>query len=72
MADINKYSIKDFESADIVVCAITVLRNDLYFERLANFAGADKLPSKTSMRHFTQAYVEAMAGLQETVSKVSR
>ena len=30
------------------------------------------LPSKTSMRHFTQAYVEAMAGLQETVSKVSR
>lgn len=71
MADINKYSIKQLEAADVVVCAITVLRNDLYFERLANLAGADKLPSKSSMRHFAQAYGETMAELQQTVAAVT-
>ena len=71
MADINKLSIKDIQSVDVVVASITLLRNDLYFSRLANLAGSDALPqSKTNMRHFGAAYANSMEALQEQVARL--
>ena len=54
MADLNKLSIAELQALDVVVCSITLLRNDLYFSRLANLAGADALPQSktTNQRHF--------------------
>ena len=72
MADINKLSIRDLQAVDVVVASITLLRNDLYFARLANLAGADALPhSKTNMRHFGAAYASATERLQEQAARLA-
>ena len=69
MADVNKLTIRELQTVDVVVCSITLLRSDLYFNRLANLAGELTLPaSKANQRHFGSAYGAAMTRLQEQVS----
>ena len=65
MADVNKLTIRELQSVDVVICSITLLRSDLYFARLANLAGADALPQTktTNQRHFGAAYGAAMERL---------
>ena len=72
MVELNKLTIKELQSVDVVVCSITMLRNDLYFSRLANLAGAGALPNaKASQRHFGAAYGTAMDALQEQVARLT-
>ena len=71
MADLNKLSIKDIQRLDVLVCGITIFRNDLYYSRLANLAGSDALPSAKSSRHFEHAYQQAMARLGERTTELS-
>ena len=71
MADLNKLSIKDIQKLDVIVCGITIFRNDLYYSRLANLAGSESLPSAKSSRHFEHSYQEAMARLGERTAELS-
>ena len=71
MADLNKLTIRDLQRVDVVVCAITLFRNDLYYSRLANLAGGDKLPAKGNQRHFEHAYQEAMRRLGDQTELLS-
>ena len=40
VADITHLTVADIQDADVVICATSVLRSPLYFERLARLAGA--------------------------------
>ena len=70
MADLNRLTIKEIQSLDVLVCSITLFRNDLYYQRLANMAGSKSLPSKASARHFLQAYEETTASLGDQVERL--
>ena len=67
VADITHLTVAEIQDADVVICATSVLRSPLYFERLARLAGAGRMPdckSSNAGRHFAAAYHGCLAGLE--------
>ena len=59
MADFNRLTIQDVQNADILVVATTVLRSDLYFKRLSEFAGTgEDLPVRNILLLNTSSSVK--------------
>jgi hypothetical protein len=70
MASFNSLTMKEVESADIIVVNFTVWSSDKYLTRLARFAGvnASSMPSgKTGGRRFDAIYAECLSGLGKRV-----
>ena len=67
--DLKKLSVKDIQSADIVLVAITVLRSSIYFDRLADIAGTATLP-QDSDRLFARQYEQCVGRLSERVKNM--
>ena len=68
VADITHLTVADIQDADVVICATSVLRSPLYFERLARLAGAGRMPdckSTNAGRHFAASYHGCLAGLEK-------
>jgi len=66
IADLNRLTIKDVQDADIVVAAIQIFRQDLYYKRLSALAGGDELPHKHG-RHFDIIYGQTCEALERQV-----
>ena len=57
VADITHLTVAEVQEADVVICATSVLRSPLYFERLARLAGVASLPNCKATgagRHFAR------------------
>ena len=67
VSDITHLTVAEIQDADVVICATSVLRSPLYFERLARLAGAGRMPdckSTNAGRHFSASYHGCLAGLE--------
>ena len=67
VADITHLTVAEVQDADVVICATSVLRSPLYFERLARLAGAGRMPdckSTNAGRHFASSYHGCLDGLE--------
>ncbi|EEH52499.1 SNF2 super family [Micromonas pusilla CCMP1545] len=74
VADISHYTVQDFQRADVVICATSVLRSPLYFERLARLAGVASLPQCKAAgagRHFAASYRDCLDKLETQCERLT-
>ena len=74
VADITHLTVAEVQEADVVICATSVLRSPLYFERLACLAGVPSLPhckATGAGRHFANSYRDALGALETQVETLT-
>lgn len=67
LADLNKHTIAEFQTADIIVVASRIFESDKYWKNFAEFAANGPLPAKAG-RRFTHRYTSALATLRKQVN----
>ncbi|KFY42226.1 hypothetical protein V495_04619 [Pseudogymnoascus sp. VKM F-4514 (FW-929)] len=60
LASVDKYSLEDFQQADIIIASWTICEGDNYLFKLAQFAGVLELPEKAPARAQSAWYANAM------------
>ncbi|KAN0062000.1 hypothetical protein ACQY0O_005995 [Thecaphora frezii] len=68
--ELNRLSVRDILSADIIIMSVTVYRSDTYWETLARFAAANPLPNRSG-RFFNAALKRSLAALRNRVKELS-
>ena len=74
VADITHLTVAEVQEADVVICATSVLRSPLYFERLARLAGVASLPNCKATgagRHFASSYRDCLNSLERQVETLT-
>lgn len=67
LAVMDKYTVADFQEADIIIASWTVCEGDAYLFKLAQFAGVLELPEKAPARAQSAWYADAMKKVAENV-----
>jgi SNF2-related domain len=73
LTSLNKLTIGDIHSADIVIVSFAVLNNETYFARLARLSGinpASFVKGNGSSRHFAAVYGECIEALYAQVENI--
>lgn len=72
LANLNKLTVAEIESADIIVVSATIFKSEAYWSNLAALAGAGPLPAgKSGDRHFVARLKKTLAGLRDRVEELS-
>ncbi|KAI8823181.1 uncharacterized protein EV422DRAFT_394885 [Fimicolochytrium jonesii] len=71
LARMNKLTIAEFQSADIIVVASRMLNSQQYWERLAALAGDGPLPVQAG-RRFNVRYESALEGLKAQTDRLKK
>ncbi|KFY20881.1 hypothetical protein V491_03351 [Pseudogymnoascus sp. VKM F-3775] len=67
LASVDKYSVEDFQEADIIIASWTICEGDNYLFKIAQFAGVLELPEKAPARAQSAWYANAMKKVAENV-----
>ncbi|OBT84724.1 hypothetical protein VE02_06091 [Pseudogymnoascus sp. 03VT05] len=67
LANVDKYSVEDFQQADIIIASWSICEGDNYLFKLAQFAGVLELPEKAPARAQSAWYANAMKKVAENV-----
>ncbi|TPX64723.1 hypothetical protein SpCBS45565_g05673 [Spizellomyces sp. 'palustris'] len=70
VANFNKTTVADFEQADIIICARSVLTGINYWSNLSGLAGSELLPVSEG-RYFNIRYREALEKLKNRVKELT-
>jgi hypothetical protein len=70
MATLGALTVAQVQAADVVIVAISVLRSDLYFERMLALAGEHMVTTTKAARYFDQLYATAVSKLEARVSQM--
>lgn len=68
LTSINSVSVRDIQTADIVIVALSIFRSPLYWSNLAGFAASGSLPNgDQATRHFVSRFKQVLDGLDAQV-----
>jgi hypothetical protein len=70
MATLGALTVAQVQAADVVIVAISVLRSDLYFERMLALAGEHLVATTKAAHYFDQFYAAAVSKLEARVGRV--
>lgn len=73
LVDMNKLTVNDVLSADIVIVSFSIFTSDKYFARLARFCGIDpNIVQNSSGRHFEALHSDCLKRLPQRTEEVAK